>query len=113
MTASLSLENNGSPLSLTPNQLQDIEKLAGLGWNLSRVARYLGISYAAIEQDFNSSESTLKYHFMRGMDISQAKIDMALLSTAESGNLTASAIVQKKLSETKYQIRKQQILYGY
>ena len=113
MSKSLILENNGSPIILTPDHLQEIENLSGLGWNLSRIARYLDVSYAEIQKAYGLPDSLVKYHFMRGLDISQAKIDTALLATAKSGNLTASAIVNKKLLETKYQIRKQEIINGY
>lgn len=112
MSEYLILENNGLQLNLFPDQLLEVERLAGLAWGLSRIARYLGIPLNQFEYFFNQPDSELKYHYMRGLDISQAKIDMALLKEAETGNLTASAIMNKKLRETKYQIRKQQILYA-
>ena len=106
------LENSGLQLNLFPDQLLEVERLAGLAWGLSRIARYLGIPINVIENEFNKPDSELRHHYMRGLDISQAKIDMALQKLAEGGNLTASAIMNKKLRETKYQIRKNKILYG-
>lgn len=106
------LGENGLQLNLFPDQLQEVEKLAALSWGLSRIARYLGVPLIPFQHCFNQPDSELKEHYMRGLDISQGKIDMALLKEAETGNLTASAIMNKKLKEAKYQTRKQQILYG-
>lgn len=101
---------------LTPEEFDDIEKLAGMGWNLKKIAMYLGCSYASFQRHYDNCleivPGTIRYHYDRGIIIIQGSIDEKIISKASEGNLTAIQIYEKKQAENKIRDLKTDILHG-
>jgi hypothetical protein len=99
-------------MNLTPEQIDELEKLAGLGYTFKQIALYFNFDYNDVIREYADTNSVFRHHYDRGLLISNALIDMKNLELAKTGNLTASAIIAKKLKDSKFQTIKDRIFNG-
>lgn len=101
---------------LTDEEFAEIEKLAGMGWNLRKIAMYLGCSYTSFRRLYDNcpdiEPGTIRYHYDRGILLVQATVDQQIVDKASEGNLTAIQIYEKKQAENKIRDLKTDILHG-
>lgn len=100
-------------MDFTNEQIQEIEKLAGLNYTIKQIAMYLDISAAKLQKEFEDIESLFRYHYDRGRLISQAKIDMQTQQSAENGNLTAAQTLEKIRQARHFENIRDQLINGY
>ena len=70
-------------------QKVDIERLAGLGYSIHRVAMYLDIPAPVLLAEYADEDSPFRYHYDRGVVLMEAKIGLSLMESAEKGNIMA------------------------
>lgn len=76
-------------MTFTDEQIQSVEKLAGLNYTFKQLAMYLDVSFNDILKEYEDKESKFRYHYDRGSLMSQAEIDKGTLDSAIGGNVTA------------------------
>lgn len=76
-------------MEFTPEEHTDIERLAGAGYSIHKLAMYLDVPAAALLAEYADEESQFRYHYDRGIVLSEAKLTLQLQDSAEKGNLTA------------------------
>jgi hypothetical protein len=106
-----------SELQLNEQQLEELEKLVAIGFNLTRIARYFKLNLSLVEIEAARTQDadtpgTFYYHYQRGLDFSAATIGMNLLSSAESGNLGAIERLEKIKEANDYEQFKKSVLFG-
>jgi hypothetical protein len=99
-------------MTFTDEQIQEIEKLAGINYTIKQIAMYLDIKPGALQREFENRESEFRYHYDRGRLISQAKIDQALLDSATKSNLTAINQFEKIRNARHFENLRDQLIYG-
>lgn len=106
-----------SELQLNSEQLEELEQLVGIGFNLTRIARYFKIPIHLVEIEAAKSQNsdtpgTFYYHYQRGIDVSNAEIGMNLLNAAKSGNLGAIDKLERIKQDNDYEQFKKRVLFG-
>ncbi len=96
-------------LALIPEQLQEVEQLAGLNYSIRQIALYLDVDPNELADQFADKLSQFHYHYQRGALVAQAKVDMETLTAAKNGNITAQQRYDKRRKETAYQLLKEQL----
>lgn len=76
-------------MQLEPEQIEELEQLAGCNYSPEKIALYLGVDKNEFLQEWNDPESQIRYHYDRGVLLIQAKADMSLSKSASEGNITA------------------------
>lgn len=82
-------------IQLSEDQLSELERLSSLNYTPEEMAMYFNMSAQDFLNDIRNPDSIIKYHIERGKLISKAKEKLALLESAESGNITASQQLNK------------------
>ncbi len=82
-------------MNFTNEQIEEIENLAGINYTVKQIAMYFDIPVNELQKQFDNKESVFRYHYDRGRLISQAKVDMDLLTSAQGGNMTAKQQFEK------------------
>ena len=82
-------------MNFTNEQIEEIENLAGINYTVRQIAMYFDIPVNELQKQFDNKESVFRYHYDRGRLISQAKVDMDLLTSAQGGNMTAKQQFEK------------------
>lgn len=81
-------------LQLTPAQFKEIEHLAAINYSIKQIAMYLDVEYKEFlkafqvstdDPDYNAGHP--KYHYDRGLLLTQAELDKANLKRAKDGNM--------------------------
>lgn len=106
-----------SELQLNSEQLEELEQLVAIGFNLTRIARYFKIPLHLVEIEAAKSQNsdtpgTFYYHYQRGIDVSTATIGMNLLTSAKSGNLGAIDKLERIKQDNDYEQFKKRVLFG-
>lgn len=99
-------------MNFTPEQIEEIENLAGIGYSVRQLAMYFNLPPDELLSEYYDESSTFRYHYDRGTLLTMALMDSANVKLAIGGNQTAYLAVQKKLKETKYQQIKKNIFNG-
>lgn len=99
-------------MDLTPEQIEEIEMLAGINYTVRKIAMYLDIPPKELQKEFENKESIFRYHYDRGKLISQAQIDMANMQRAKGGNQTAIQQFEKIRQNRHFETMRDQLLYG-
>lgn len=73
----------------SPSDILDIERLAGLGYTIHKIAMYFDVCAAALLSQYSNPDSKFRYHYDRGVLLSQAKADLSAADAAEKGNISA------------------------
>lgn len=76
-------------MEFTPQQINDIERLAGAGYTIHKVAMYLDVPPRDLLAEYANEESVFRYHYDRGVVLSEAAVALKLQESAEKGNITA------------------------
>jgi hypothetical protein len=109
----MSLEEIASPI-LTDVQCLELEQLAGLGWSKRQCALYFGIHLTKFMNAYDNGTldpGQIRYHYDRG-ELVNAKVDNAISSSAQSGNITAIQIYKKELEKNRLRDFKENLLNG-
>jgi hypothetical protein len=97
-------------LDLTPEQYEDIEKLAGVNWSLEDIAKNLDIDPDEFLAAFDTPGSRLKYHYERGILLVKGASQMSLYDSARAGNITAIQQLEKAQLANKFEHSKKKAL---
>lgn len=110
----MSLENDQLPdIAVRFNiDIDELEKLAGIGYNPEQIAMYFKAPLADFLYHFYKSDSVLKYHYDRGMLIHQAKEGMVMQEAAEAGNSTQGQRLDKLRYQVSFEQHKKRLIYG-
>ena len=100
-------------IHLEPEQLTELERLSALGYTIKDMALYFLKDINLFELAANDPESTINRHIKRGMLVSIAKEQMAILEAAEGGNITASQQLGKIRRDRGFEISKLDIFGGF
>lgn len=93
--------------------IDEYEKLAGIGYTPVQIAMYYKIPYEDFQWYFNLVGSPLKYHYERGQLIQQAKEGLAMSTSAETGeNITQAQRFDKLRREVDFKNAINDIIYG-
>jgi hypothetical protein len=93
----------------TTEQIEEIEKLAGINYSVRQIAMYLGVDVNEMMTEYADEVSRFRYHYDRGALISQAQVDMSTVDAAKNGNITAQQRYDKRKKETTYQQLKEEL----
>lgn len=96
-------------MEFTAEQIESIEKLAGLNYTIRQLAMYFDIKPEKLYAEYEDENSEFRYHFDRGRLFNQALVDQKLFDDAKAGNLTATAIYKKTTKANKLANLKQQL----
>lgn len=97
-------------LFLTEFQYTVIEKMASTNYSISQIAMYLGVNKKVLKTEWENHESEVRYHYDRGILVSQYEINEKLLNDAKSGNITAAQIFDKNRDKLIFENHKNRIL---
>ncbi len=96
-------------MELTPAQYKEIEQLAAINYSVKQIAMYLDVDGNAFQKEFNNTESKVRYHYDRGLLVTQAEIDKANLKRARDGNLTSIQQWKKDANHQKLENLKKKV----
>jgi len=100
-------------IHLAPEQLEELERLSALGYSTEDMAMYFSIQKELFIRAANDPDSTINYHIHRGKMVSIAREQLAILTSAESGNITASQQLEKIRRNKGFEISKLDIFGGF
>ncbi|MEI7723467.1 MAG: hypothetical protein WCK09_00325 [Bacteroidota bacterium] len=100
-----------SSMELTPAQYKEIEKLAAVNYSVKQIAMYLDVDPKAFQKEFSNLESKVRYHYDRGLLVTQAELDMANLKRAKDGNMTSIQQWKKDANSQKLDNLKKQVFF--
>jgi hypothetical protein len=106
-----SVEMKSLPLELTPEQIADLEKLAGIAFTPDKIATYFGIDHDVFLKEFNDPTSKIRHHFDKGHLQAMADVNKGTLKRARDGNLTSIAQLSKEWWLQKLEASKQRRVY--
>lgn len=81
--------------------VNEYERLAGIGYQPKQIALYYKIPYAEFLIWFNMPFSPLNYHFKRGQLLQAAKEGMAMAADAASGENATQALRWDKMRKSR------------
>ncbi|HLP03850.1 MAG TPA: hypothetical protein VK152_00335 [Paludibacter sp.] len=87
---------------LDAEQIEDLERLAALGYSVKEMAMYFDLPLEDFTHDAKTEGCTINYHIQRGKMTIKANSGMKLMISAESGNLTAIQQLAKVQKERDY-----------
>ena len=96
-------------MELTPAQFKEIEQLAAVNYSVKQIAMYLDVDLKAFQKEFSNPDSKIRYHYDRGLLVTQAEIDKANLKRARDGNLTSIQQWKKDANHQKIQNLKKKV----
>jgi len=94
------------------DKVDDLEKIAAIGYTPDKVAMYFDIPKALFLDEFYRAGSKLKYHYDRGILVNEADEAIATQEAANSGNATQAQRLDKKRYQVMFQQLKEKIIYG-
>lgn len=99
-------------MDFTTEQIESIEKLAGLNYTIKQIALYLDIDPTILYREYVDKNSVFRYRFDRGRLIAQADVDQKLLTNAKNGNLTAMQQFEKIRIARHFENMRDQMING-
>ncbi len=96
-------------MELTPAQFKEIEQLAAVNYSVKQIAMYLDVDLKAFQKEFSNPDSKIRYHYDRGLLVTQAEIDKANLKRARDGNLTSIQQWKKDANHQKLENLKKKV----
>ncbi|MHA7822462.1 hypothetical protein ACVVIH_06840 [Chryseobacterium arthrosphaerae] len=97
---------------LSQDQLEQIEDLAGAGYDIDRIAIYLDIPKKDLRKEFQIEDSFVRYHYFRGILIVDAESGIKLAQIAQTGNITANQQIMKIRESQRLDELRKRIMYG-
>lgn len=98
-------------MELTEEQIKAIEELAGMPWDPEKICHYLDLDQEEFMKEFHTPDSSIRYHYDRGLLIAQADIDRANLQRARDGNQTSIQQYKKEFNQHKLDNYKKKLEY--
>lgn len=80
---------------LAGEKLEELERLAALGYSDREMAMYFDVDIERFEEAASDPGSKINYHIRRGILINQAREQMGVMSSAEGGNVQAIQALSK------------------
>lgn len=99
-------------LHLDDERKAELERLSALGYSPEEMAMYFDVDKAFFVQAARDVNSNIHYHIKRGQILSLAKEQMALLESAEGGNVSSSDHLGKIRRTRSWEISKLDIFGG-
>ncbi|HBZ67587.1 MAG TPA: hypothetical protein DEO70_12185 [Bacteroidales bacterium] len=96
-------------MEFSPEQLEELENLAGINYTIRQIALYFNVDYKLLLSFYSDEASWFRYHFDRGRLLTQAKVDMSTVQSAQGGNISAQQIFAKRRKEQEYTTLKEQL----
>nr|WP_294897823.1 hypothetical protein [uncultured Pedobacter sp.] len=100
-------------IHLDPDQLEELERLSALGYTPEDLALYFMKDEKQFIITANDPESTINRHIRRGKMMSLAREQLAILQSAEGGNITAHQQLDKIRRDRGFEITKLDIFGGF
>lgn len=97
---------------LSQEELEQIESLAGAGYDPVKIAMYLDVPKKDFMKDWQNKDSAIRYHYDRGILLIDANAGMKLAENAMSGNITAHQQLEKIREGQRIEMLKKRYLYG-
>lgn len=94
------------------DQIEVVEELAALNYTPKELAMYLNVDLESFMKEWNNKESTLRYHYDKGILQAKAEIELACLEAAKGGYITQAQRFDKILEANKFEKEKQSLIYG-
>lgn len=105
-------------MELTPAQLKEVEHLAAINYSIKQIAMYLDVDFKTFQKAFTISTDdpvykpgNVKYHYDRGVLLTQAELDKANLKRAKDGNMTSIQQWKKDSNAQKLENLKKKVYY--
>lgn len=99
-------------MTFTDDQIETIEKLAAVNYTIKKIAIFLDVNPSELLHEFDDPDSQFRHHYDRGRLLSQAKIDMALLSSAEGQSLSAIQQLEKTRANRHFENQRDILING-
>jgi hypothetical protein len=99
-------------MTFTDEQIDQITKLAGVNYTVRKIAIFLDVDPLQLQREFNDVDSEFRRHYDRGRLLTQAKIDMALLISAEGQSLSAIQQLEKIRTARHFENMRDSLVYG-
>jgi len=96
----------------TQEQIDSIEKLAGLNYTFKQIAMYLDVPFKDLLDEYEDKESEFRYRYDRGKLLSQADVDQGTLDSAKGGNVTAIQQFEKTKQTRHFENIRDLLIYG-
>jgi len=97
---------------ILPEQLQEVEELAGINYGPREIAKYLDIPENGFLKAWAEPGSVINKAYHKGQLMAQAQIDLKLQESAKTGNLTAAQQWQKIKDARDFENVKTKLLEG-
>lgn len=104
--------NSELPSWLSADKVDELEKLAAIGYTPEKVAMYFNIPKKQFLFEFERPDSILKYHYNRGILINEAIEAIATQNAANQGNTTQAQRLDKRRYQVQFENLKERIIYG-
>lgn len=97
---------------LAQEELEQIEDLAGAGYGPEKIAMYLDVPLKDFMKEWRNPDTFVRYHYNRGILLTDAETGTKLSENAKSGNITAAQQLAKMRWEQYVEDCKKQIYYN-
>ncbi|MGL5682568.1 MAG: hypothetical protein ACRDDZ_05860 [Marinifilaceae bacterium] len=104
--------SSGAVVSLTEDNLVEIERLSSLGYSTEEMALYFDVDKIAFDDAANTDGTDINYHIRRGLLITKAKEQMAIQQSAEHGDEKAIKALSAVRYRREFNIARRDILYN-
>lgn len=94
------------------DKVDELEKLAAVGYTPGKVAVYFGVREEIFMQEWMKENSPIRYHFERGILVNEAQEAIAMQTAANAGNTTQGQRLDKRRFEISFNNMKERICYG-
>lgn len=102
------------PLKLSQDEYEDIEKYSACGYTPEQIALVLDVDAQEFMRQLQDPNSLVYHHYHKGPLETNFKISDKLRENAESGNITAVEVFQKRQeSVTLYNLKRKFLNGGY
>lgn len=96
-------------VELAYEEIETIEQLAAIGFDVEKIARVLEKDVRLFKRDFFTSGTPVSNAYQKGLLLGKSQVDAVLFENAQKGNLTAMQQYYKILEETKCENIRQEI----
>ena len=109
MNESSSLEKIQVELDFTEEQYQEVEELSGINYTVKQIAVYFNVKPAMLQREFESHNSSFRFHYDRGRLIANASIETKNMKNATEGNTTSIQIFKKNFKQSRLNQLKEEL----
>ncbi|MDR2683997.1 MAG: hypothetical protein LBB53_01285 [Prevotellaceae bacterium] len=108
-------EKNASCITVNNIDIKkdDIEHLSALRYSIRDMALFFELPEEVLEKELSDSNSLFSYYFKRGRLIYEIKEQVALLDSAQGGNVTAGERLEKIRRDRSFTVSKEDIFGSF